>query len=769
MSNVLLFVGTEDDRSYLFSIKKLIPAGTKVHVSLAPVLVLTQVVISAKQFGTKEVFTTSQKLLHLLLGYEGGVGHTPTINDYAGSMITKMGVDFLIINPLEQLHTVPYGEFLFRRYLSKFTHAEKWLTLPEFRWELFAEENTDNILEHFAGASFIAQDIETRTSSYETGESIIDGSIHVPIITCHSFSAFILRDAGKLLEIRTVVIPYTSTYNIAVAGTLCSLAIPKCFQNGKYDVNYLLRYNQPVHAWAYDTAHMFHCWYSEMPKDLGFLTGFLLRNSQYWKDESKTSDLMEYYAYNAKDSYNTGLCWLALMQEIPEYAINNYIIEFPLVFPCVLAEATGIKWDPIQAKKLEEQVDEQMAGRLSTLRTMVNCEAYNPSSSQQTVKLFGILGSGDIRSSGKIPTDKVKARHPLNDRILSDIGTYRSERKLASSYLKDGVSWNGRVYYALNPHGTDTGRLASKESQFWCGLQIQNIPRDPPSDGDPAIKSAFVSDEGFYFGEADYSQAEAFDTAFISGDVEFIRTITDRSIDFHGANASKFFGIPYNTIMCSTAGSDGLTFTHKTLNKTIRDLSKRTNHGANYNMGAKVMLDTMGIKNVIRARTLLGLPEKWTLLQVTQHLLNVYAKTYPTVKGDYYARIISDVVGSGILVGPTGWTRRCFSNPAKDKRALNSYVAHPSQSLNAQTLNKAWLRIFYEIYLPNPKDFKLHAQIHDSILFSYRKTRIDLAYAVKNAMEFDVPVKDIFGITRDLRVPVDLKGNGTRWSELLPL
>lgn len=753
----LLFFGTSEDKSYLSYLKSVIPVGVKCQVQLGNPKLLLEVVMQARKYGSTQIVTTSQPLLHLLLGWSGK-GTVPTIDDYAGSIFKKHDCEFLIVDPVEHIVTVPYGKFLYIRYISKFCKPDNWMKLPAFTWELFEPQNLYGILDFFEGCDFIAQDIETE----RTDEPF-------PPINCHSFTGVILGSTMETTSVRTVVIPYDSEYNYTVASALCATNVPKCFQNGKYDNAYLLRYGQPVQNWAFDTLHMFHSWYAEMPKDLGFITSFLLRDSRYWKDMSKTQDLMEYYEYNARDSYNTAMCWITLLKEVPQYAWNNYLMEFSVVFPCVLSEATGIRWDSEKAEEFKVITDKKLAINLASLRVMVDNKMYNPSSPAQTQRLFVALGSGDIKGTGKIPADKVMSRHPLNFRILKGIDTYRKDRKMATSYLKDGVAWNGRVFYSLNPHGTDTGRLASKESQFWCGLQIQNITRDPPSKGEPAIKSVFAADTEFYFGEADYSQAEAFDTAFLSGDPEFIRTITDRSTDFHGANAAKFFGVKYETIVRSSVVLNNLGeiigWVHDTIDKALRDLAKRTNHGANYNMGAGVMLDTMGIKNVIRAKQLLGLPAAWSLLQVTQHLLNTYAKTYPVVKGDYYDSIKTAIASTGLLVGPTGWTRRCFSDPAKSKHALNSYVAHPSQSLNAMTLNKAFIKVFQNVYLPNPKDFKLHAQIHDSILFSYRKGREDLAWKVKDNMEFDTPVTDIFGVTRQLRVPVDLKGGGERWSE----
>jgi hypothetical protein len=166
---------------------------------------------------------------------------------------------------------------------------------------------------------------------------------------------------------------------------------------------------------------------------------------------------------------------------------------------------------------------------------------------------------------------------------------------------------------------------------------------------------------------------------------------------------------------------------------------------------------------------MLGLNPRWTLHQVCEYLLATYERTYPTVKKDWYDYVVACIEKTRKLVGPTGWTRYCFGNPRKSKRDLNRYVAHPPQSLNAMVLDQAFVRVHNEIALPNPRDFRLHAQIHDSIFFSYRQNREDLAWKVKEIMEIPVEVKDCKGKTRTLLVPAALKGGGNRWSELKDL
>jgi len=183
-------------------------------------------------------------------------------------------------------------------------------------------------------------------------------------------------------------------------------------------------------------------------------------------------------------------------------------------------------------------------------------------------------------------------------------------------------------------------------------------------------------------------------------------------------------------------------------------------------MGERVMLDTMGIANVLRARELLKLPRSWSLLEVTRHLLDMFSKTYAVVKGQWYDYVKYNVETHHMLTGPTGWTRYCFGHPSKSKRDLNAYVAHPPQSLNAMTLNTAWWNVFTTVALEEVADFKLCAQIHDSILFQYRQGREDLISRVHDCMVFPTEVIDCSGISRTLRVPVAMKAGSDVWSEI---
>ena len=741
MAKSFMLYTTPADDSYLPSLKQFLH-GSQVYFTNRTPLTATETYLEAKKKGVDGVITTNPKLLNLLRNKTGE--RLLSLDDYAGSIIDFRGMEYLILNPLEQLYSVPYGKFLFERYLSKFTAPEKWFQQTDFVWELANETTIEKFYTLLCSSLYAAVDIET----VQEGRRI----------TCVSYTCVNLV-AGSW-STNTFVVPLTSEFWWLWIKRLNDTEVPKIFQNGKYDNAYFFRFRAPVKAYYFDTINLFHCWYSELPKRLDFIASFSLRKVEFWKDEGATGNLEDYYRYNARDGWATANSFLSILGELPRWAEFNYLHEFPLAFPCHLAEMTGLKVDVVQMKKLEV-TQKAIVDRLGLELERICGPGFNASSPKQVVALLKVLGCSDITSSGEIELRKASFRHPLNKNILDKILDFRKARKLVTTYLVEDKLHKGRILYTLNPHGTDTARLASKESQFswsksntWAGLQIQNIPRERV---DIEIKSMFVADEGFLFGEGDYEQAEARDVAYLSGDANLLATV-ESTRDFHALNAERFFGVSYDKIYDDEK--------KEPRDKTLRDLSKRVNHGSNYNMGWQVLIDTMGLDKIFQARSMLKLPKHWSARKIAEHLLDVYDKAYPTVKGAYYDSIKYSIATTKMLVSALCWTRYCFSDPGKNKQALNSYVAHPSQNLNAGTLNIAWMRVFKDVALKEQQAFKLCAQIHDSILFQYRRGRTDLVKRVSECMEFPVNVRDCKGIERELRVPVAMKAEAVRWSEI---
>jgi len=769
--DALVFWGTHADTEYLRLLKPCVGSATT-FLRSDPVLTLSSVSMYCRQKGISRVISSSPTLLTKLLNWTER--KAPSIDSYAGSYFTippfKVGdpeIEVVFIKPLKQLVTVPFGKFMAKRIVSKLTSPDSWYVPTKFTGFSLLTASTETLLHaKFSKANLICVDVETFKEN--------------AVIRCLSYTSF--DTTANTSE--SVVLALDSDYALAIMRKWNKLPAPKIMQNGKYDAAYFCRYSAPLHNYLYDTAHLFHSWYSELPKDLGFLNAFFLRKAMYWKDLAHTNDLYEYYRYNALDTWGTGNAFLAMLHEAPDWAIGNYLLEFPLVFPCHLSEMTGLARDMDRlagARKEADYTIDTLSKQLNTILDIPAGESFNVKSPLQMKALFKLLGCVDLPSCDAKNIAKAIFRHPFNARVLRLVLDIREARTLKEKYLQTGAKateftrqdgTGHRVLYALNPHGTDTSRLASREHHFWTGLQIQNIPRGP------SVKQTIKADPDFYLCEVDLEQAESRDTGYISGDAQLIHNV-EYSPDFHCANASCFFGVPFEDLYDEATG--------KVLNKPLRQIGKPVNHGANYNMGAYVLVDTMGEPNIVKAKQLLNLNRFWSHVQVATYLLEQFHRTYPAIKGVFYEGVKDEIRMTSKLSSmawhhsweQTGniidlaknaegiyeqdrthsWVRYCFGNPDKSKQQLNSYIAHPPQSLNAQTLNKAYLSVFKDIAI-NPQhkaNFKLNAQVHDSIIFQYRKGHEYLIQMVVERMEVPITIKAYDGKVRTFVVPAGAK------------
>lgn len=756
----------QHDRRCLPKFKEIIGPGHELKGALTEsgIEYFSVFATKAKASGLDAAIVTDQKLMTLILESlpdfkpsfnKNGSKKKLSMNDYHGSLIDLPGfkigrekdLEVLFLNPLEHMRTVPEGEFVFKRFISKITKPEKWFPQTEFTWELAKEDTIDALYESFQSALLVAADIETERDS--------------PLrnIECSGYCA--LFPDGTT---HSVVIPTDSMWGVLWMRKFNELKAPKVYQNGLYDNLYKLRYNSPTFNWLYDTQHLFHSWYSELPKRLDFITAFTVRKVRFWKDDGKSGNKLDRFEYNARDCWATLMSCMSLMLELPDWAVKNYLLEFPLVFPCLHCEADGMRVDKEAFEKSKKQVDDELEPHEKKLQAWVHPN-FNPGSSDQCKRLLKVLGcadkQGNVESADEQSLNFAAALHPLNELVISEILEIRGLRKLRDTYLVWEKMWNDRLYCKFNPAGTDTGRLNCAESSFWCGLSLQTIP---VRDG-PVIRQFIVADEGWLLGENDQPQSEARCIGYMTGCTSMI-DLVEGPHDYHSWNASKFFGVPYekiyneNWVDPKTGERKG-----KTLDKPLRDLSKRTNHGANYNMGAAVMLATMGPKKATEAKRVLGLPAKMTLLEVCGYLLNQYATTYPEIKVDFQEWIKRTIGITKKLVSPLGWTRVFFNDPSKSKPALNSAVAHPPSNLSVGIVNAA----FYKIWRKSVYDelrglVRIKAQIHDSIFYCYKGE--DTPQKVSDLMVMPLEITDIKGVTRTMVIHPDISCGKKVWAEL---
>lgn len=663
-----------------------------------------------------------------------------TLDDYAGSFFQlDENLSAVCINPLDRLVSVNYEKFVVDRYISKLTAPAKWFKQTEFKWRIINDpREVDNVARNLEAARIVGVDIETTKDDIRS-------------ITCVSYTAY--YPEGNRTE--SYCIGFDSYWQWEAIKRFNDTAVAKVFQNGSYDNAYFLRWGVPVRNWLHDTQHLFHAWLSELPKRLDFLASFSLRKTRFWKNDGKTGRFEDLCRYCCLDGWATVNSYLALLAECPSWAVDNYREEFPLVFPGLHAGMEGMMIDMEMFRKLGEQEQAKVKETREHISYLLNVPDFNPGSSQQVGNLFKLLGCGHLGSTDKAAMLKAKAMHPLNNFMLTEVTNYRSAAKLVSNYFDEDKIWGNRLLYAFNAAGTDTGRLACNESAFWCGFQVQNVP--------PIFKKCVIAEPGWYYAEPDKAQSEARCVGYLSGDKNLIELVESEK-DYHSWNAAAFFGMKYEEIYDQEK--------KKVLNKIIRDLAKRTNHGANYNMTAPVMLDTAGPKLIMAAKKVLKLPAQWSLRKVCEYLLDRYASTYPSVKGDWYQHIIYTIEMTKKLVSPFGWTRQFFGNPRKDKRALNAAVAHAPQNLSVAIINREWRAIWHEtVYGKLRNRVRIKAQIHDSLPFIYRAGDTEAVAIVQSMMQTPVAVTGAAdGITRTMIIPTDMSigenGKAVRWSDV---
>lgn len=750
------------EQNYLGVLQYFLKKAGLEAVATSATLSIGDLVAKAASANCQGIFLCNQKTLESCVP-----GSSPSLDDWRGSRL-NYSIPCIVGNSLAQTQTVPYGAWVLQKDLEKFKSLGK--PVRPFSYKVL--ETSDMFEEAYkvaASSALIAYDIETKTLP-ENSETLEAGKT---FITCCSWTC-----VSHDLEPTTFVLPLVDFMEehwktdedyikaISLMQRINKTAVPKVMHNGMYDVTHSIVYHAEPYNWVLDTMAMMHSEFSELPKSLDFVASLYLYDYCQWKAEaqmaSKTGDINRYWAYNAKDTLTTALLCIHFLWKLPAYARANYQKQFKLVYPALYCNFEGFKIDPAARKQLKEEEEKKLEGSLAQLRTLLADPNFNPSSPKQVATyVYDVLGAADPKvgtkrtaAGGKVRKSKgtdtknltaVGTQHPILLRVITAIDRYRKAKKAISTYM-DFIQYNGRLLWALNPFGTETGRMACSSSSFWCGTQVQNIPK--------YAKKMLVMDDEFEGFEIDNSQSEARCTAYLAQDLKLIAALEHPERDFYTSLGELFFGIPYDQV--------SKDFRNKVLKKIV--------HGTNYMMGATTFVESAGAQNLIDASAQLGVavsladkPAKGTLSlkQFAQKLLDSYHVPFFRVR-QWYQEIRNEIISTHMLRSPLGHTRYFFGNVEKSHQAFNSAVAHAPQNLSVSILNIGLWKV-WGLVKKYEGDLRIKAQIHDSILGQYRKGREDIRDAVLAAMNNPAIIHG-----RTLIIPVDIKV-GDSWGTMQPL
>ena len=572
----------------------------------------------------------------------------------------------------------------------------------------------------------------------------------------------------------TYTVDFCQEWQMDFVKNLMATPIAKTFSNGMYDTQYLLRWRIPTRAYLHDTEYW---WRSIVPDAAGWYSlqnqsNFFLLDSTYWKDGREATSRSAYRTYCARDCHNTAHITIAqLAGTFTREVARNFVLRFARIPFSVVSSMSGMEVDTAQRDKLRREYEDAYYEANQEVRAIYGCNEGQDQKLlpyfQGFAKLAKALGLPDAPSSingtGKDEIRDLSAVHPMFERALKPIKLARRYQKWLSTYINmdyfcegmnGGVDMHsGRSYmlWSLQPFGTATGRFASNGSCFWVGMSAHTLPGE--------MRSMLRAPEGYVFCTSDAPQSESRVTAH-EAICPAMKEATESPQDFHALNASAFFGVPYDEIYDDELG--------KTINKGLRDLSKRTNHGANYNMGDYVMLTTMGVSYVRQAQALLNLPDTMKPKQVTAHLLTSFAGRYKEVKHDWVVRLVLQVCETGRLkfqIG--GYSPLMIGDPVNFKPDLNTVIATTPQGESAHISIDGSLKLF-AAWLEGGSPVKPVLQLHDEnitiVPVGTPMEYVDSHY-LKCCENFN-EMKWLDGTTATLSIPVGEVAVGSHWNQL---
>lgn len=262
--------------------------------------------------------------------------------------------------------------------------------------------------------------------------------------------------------------------------------------------------------------------------------------------------------------------------------------------------------------------------------------------------------------------------------------------------LMTSLSPTGRIHTSFSIAGTKTGRLASAMADFSDGGNLQNI--------DKRIRKIFIADPGFKLCNVDLEQADARNIGAMVWErfPELMQRNTMNYLDACESGDLHTFVAKMSWQELPWPGNPKedreLADQPYYREKSVRDLSKILGHGTNFNGQPGAM--SMHTK---------------TETSVISSFQDRYFSAFPELK-KRIEWVGNEVVDKGYITTMYG-RRRYFLKRRGDNKTLNEACAYEPQSMTAETINYAMLRVF-RLRQQFP-DLQMLLQVHDSLLLQY--------------------------------------------------
>lgn len=297
-------------------------------------------------------------------------------------------------------------------------------------------------------------------------------------------------------------------------------------QNFNYDLQYIFRHWHILPTNVADTMLMQHSCFSNLPKNLGFLSSMYCEDHLYWKDDRTDwkegedgEDEMKYWEYCTTDSCRTLAIYHVLKSVVKAMGLEEVNAFQQRLRPKVLKSMIrGVRVDQQKRSDLSMKLLEEAEKRKHWMREVLGYEINIRSPKQMQDFFYRQMGLKQLHSkTGGVTTNEAALltlgqREPILMPMIRKILELRSLGVFHSTFVLAPLDNDRRMRCSFNIAGTETYRFSSSKNAFGTGMNMQNIPKGGETEDAglelPNIRDLFIPDEGMTFFDIDLDSAD---------------------------------------------------------------------------------------------------------------------------------------------------------------------------------------------------------------------------------------------------------------------
>lgn len=298
-------------------------------------------------------------------------------------------------------------------------------------------------------------------------------------------------------------------------------------QNWNYDAQYIYRHWHFMCPNVVDTMIQQHSCFSNMPKNLAFLSSMYCEDHLYWKDDRTNWEEgqdgegeIQYWRYNCTDAART-LAIHHVLNNVSKSmgleAVNDF--QQSLRQRVLNTMIRGVRVDHKLRAQLSFDLMREVAAREQWMQDVLGQTINIKSPAQMADFFYRQMGQREIknRKTQSVTCNdealhKIANREPILLPVTRKISELRSLGVFHSTFVQAGLDVDGRMRCTFNVCGTETYRFSSSKNAFNTGMNMQNIPKGGELEDDglelPNIRKLFIPDQGMTMFDIDLDSAD---------------------------------------------------------------------------------------------------------------------------------------------------------------------------------------------------------------------------------------------------------------------